>query len=200
MKTNWKTKINGCKVVLVPYQKRHVEKYHQWMKSTQLQELTGSEPLSLDEEYRMQQSWRDDDEKCTFIVLDKAKVEEGLSEEDCMVGDTNLYLQEDNYAEAEIMIAEETCRGKGFGIEAITIMLRYGLETLGIQKFCAKIKFGNVASEKLFAKLGFQEVSRSQVFSETTFDLDLTQVDSTARGRLIALTDHWQIQHYDNPY
>ena len=41
---------------------------------------------------------------------------------------------------------------------------RYGIEYLNIETFSAKIKFGNTASEKLFEKLGFQTVSKSEVF------------------------------------
>ena len=54
MRENWTTRLTGSRVVLVPYRRAHVPKYHEWMKSTQLQELTGSEPLSLEEEYQMQ--------------------------------------------------------------------------------------------------------------------------------------------------
>ena len=32
------------------------------MKSKELQELTASEPLTLEEEYEMQKSWREDDD------------------------------------------------------------------------------------------------------------------------------------------
>ncbi|XP_023329996.1 N-acetyltransferase 9-like [Eurytemora carolleeae] len=176
MRLNWNTKIVGRSLVLVPYQRSHVLKYHQWMKSEELQELTGSEPLSLEDEYEMQTSWKEDKDKCTFIILDKCKLESGLSEEDCMIGDTNLFLSQDvGCAEAEIMIADEGSRGKGFGRQAITLMLRYGIEYLNLEELSAKIKFGNLASENLFKSLGFQEVSRSEVFQETTFLLRVSQ-------------------------
>lgn len=47
----------GEKVILVPYTAAHVPKYHQWMQDPALLNATGSEPLSLDEEYQMQKSW-----------------------------------------------------------------------------------------------------------------------------------------------
>lgn len=37
-------------------------RYHGWMKSPELQQLTASEPLTLEQEYLMQKSWRQDDD------------------------------------------------------------------------------------------------------------------------------------------
>ena len=37
-------------------------RYHGWMQSAELRELTASEPLSLDEEHAMQQTWFTDDD------------------------------------------------------------------------------------------------------------------------------------------
>lgn len=198
MRKNWRTKIVGSKVVLVPYQRKHVDKYHQWMKSEELQELTGSEPLSLEEEYAMQKSWREDEDKCTFIVLDKERLDRGDSEEQCMVGDTNLFLSQEEggakHAEAEIMIASLDARGKGFGLEAIKFMLRYGIEHLSVNQFSAKIKFGNTASEKLFEKLSFQPVSRSEVFQETTLEMVVNQ---EVKNRLRD-TAPWTLEEIEN--
>jgi RimJ/RimL family protein N-acetyltransferase len=63
-----------CCVVLVPYRPQHVERYHRWMLNPDLLSATASEPLTLSEEYTMQQSWYDDDCKCTCIVLSRERL------------------------------------------------------------------------------------------------------------------------------
>ncbi|XP_017391158.1 N-acetyltransferase 9 isoform X3 [Cebus imitator] len=131
MRLNQNTLLLGKKVVLVPYTSEHVPRYHEWMKSEELQHLTASEPLSLEQEYAMQRSWREDADKCTFIVLDAEKwqAQPGATEESCMVGDVNLFLtdlEDPTLGEIEVMIAEPSCRGKGLGTEAVLMMLSYG--------------------------------------------------------------------------
>ncbi|KAI0298774.1 hypothetical protein B0F90DRAFT_1730947 [Multifurca ochricompacta] len=69
MKINAHTAIVGDTVVLVPYRTEHVETYHTWMQNPQLRDLTASEELTLEEEHAMQQSWQEDEDKLTFIVL-----------------------------------------------------------------------------------------------------------------------------------
>lgn len=45
-----------------------------------------------------------------------------------MIGDTNLFFinSDPNCAEIEIMIADKSNQGKGFGREATILMMRYG--------------------------------------------------------------------------
>ncbi|XP_020595202.1 N-acetyltransferase 9-like protein [Phalaenopsis equestris] len=63
--------LEGKKAILVPYMWEHVPKYHEWMKDPALLLATGSEPLTLDQEYDMHLSWTKDPNKHTFIVLDR---------------------------------------------------------------------------------------------------------------------------------
>ena len=53
-----------------------------------------------EDEYKMQETWRDSVDKCTFIVLDKDLLESyALTERDTidsMVGDTNLFISTDD--------------------------------------------------------------------------------------------------------
>ncbi|KAB5527694.1 hypothetical protein DKX38_021541 [Salix brachista] len=105
--------LEGEKVILVPYMEAHVPKYHQWMQDPFLLQATGSEPLSLQDEYTMQLSWTQDPLKRTFIVLDKELIQAGFVHGDphveAMVGDVNIFmndLDDPQMAEIEIMIAE----------------------------------------------------------------------------------------------
>eukprot|EP00123_Amoebidium_parasiticum_P021351 comp6580_c0_seq1/m.2357 comp6580_c0_seq1/g.2357 ORF comp6580_c0_seq1/g.2357 comp6580_c0_seq1/m.2357 type:complete len:196 (-) comp6580_c0_seq1:147-734(-) len=177
MKINERTIIVGQNVVLVPYLKEHVPRYHEWMQSEFLQETTASEPLSIDEEYAMQKSWRDDEDKCTFIVLDRQQYDATNSLVEPMVGDVNLFFNDHDdrtAAEIEIMIAEESARGKGCGKEALQLMMQYGARSLGVTRYVSKIGVANTASTRLFTSLGYVQVSFSEVFQEVTLEKAVT--------------------------
>lgn len=110
MKINTSTSLSSPALLLVPYTVSHVPTYHSWMQDPALQSATASEPLSLDEEYAMQQSWRSDHDKLTFVIclpLEKDSevaagdaiagrtVQGGVDDRaERMVGDINLFLFE----------------------------------------------------------------------------------------------------------
>lgn len=175
MRLNEKIQIVGKRVILVPYEAKHVPKYHTWMQSQELQELTASEPLTLQEEYEMQRSWREDEDKCTFLILCRDTYNKTGNEIESLVGDTNLFLTIDSdtnekVAEAEIMIAESSVRGKGYGWESMLLMIKYAQQNLAINKFEAKIGMDNEKSIKMFEKMQFKEVRRVDVFREITLE------------------------------
>ncbi|XP_074638464.1 alpha/beta-tubulin-N-acetyltransferase 9-like isoform X2 [Acropora palmata] len=176
MKVNGSTILEGERIVLVPYKREHVPRYHEWMQSAELLEQTASERLTLEQEYDMQRSWFQD-------------------ENNCMAGDVNLFLNDNklDIAEIEVMIAEPSCRRNGFGTEALLTMMNYGANHLGIKKYEAKIGCGNKASLTLFQKLGFVETSYSDVFNEWTLQLNVTE---GIQEWLAEATNHVSVHKY----
>ncbi|GMR44556.1 hypothetical protein PMAYCL1PPCAC_14751, partial [Pristionchus mayeri] len=129
----------------------------------------------IHKEYAMQESWRKDEDKLTFIILDKQKYEESEKDEvSSMVGDVNLFIAE-GQAEVEIMIADKEQRKRGFGSEAVQMMLGYALEEYDAElEFTAKIGQDNESSIKLFTdNFGFALGSVSEVFREISYKLHL---------------------------
>ncbi|KIX00349.1 uncharacterized protein Z518_10488 [Rhinocladiella mackenziei CBS 650.93] len=137
MRINEHTWVSTKKVLLAPYSAHHVPKYHEWMKDPEIQEATASEPLTLDEEYAMQRSWRTDADKLTFIICrphDSLKeTRDGRFDLDSMIGDVNLFISttEDGcdtqivIGELELMIAEHGEQNKGYGRAALLAFMNF---------------------------------------------------------------------------
>jgi len=96
-----------------------------------------------------------------------------------MAGDVNLYWNDHddpNTAEIEIMVAEQRSRRKRIATEALTLLMTYAISQLKVTTFRAKIGDDNIPSQNLFKSLGYERVSRSEVFKEVTLEL------STSKG------------------
>ncbi|KAG5983247.1 hypothetical protein E4U55_000471 [Claviceps digitariae] len=156
MRVNQGTAIKAGKVLLVPYEARHVPRYHTWMQDPAIQEATASEPLTLQEEYENQRSWRASPDKLTFIVCEAAPAAcaagsgtiraGGADAEEWMRGDVNLFIYEDELAdpvdvdetrglrgEIDVMIAEKGHWRKGYGraaVEGLLVYVRRNLERI----------------------------------------------------------------------
>lgn len=179
-------------IVLVPYKAVHVKQYHEWMQSPVLQELTASEPLTLEEEYENMTSWRTDEEKLTFIILDSS------ISPNFMTGDVNIYFlhEEDSkrVAEVEVMIAEERSRRKGLATLALRMIMAYVMEHLKIDSFVAKILEGNLPSIALFTKtLKFKEERRVKAFGEVHYRLE---VDEEVTKDLETVRKSWNVSSF----
>ncbi len=154
MRINEDLTIRGQRCVLVPYRREHVETYHRWMQDPHLQQTTESEPLTMEQEYDMQRSWREDEDKCTFIVLDPTlpggppepppavgeaqPLEPEQRSVQLMSGDVNLYFNDPDdraVAEIEVMVAEPRSRRKGIAREALQLMMAFAVARLGVTRF-----------------------------------------------------------------
>lgn len=92
----------------------------------------------------------------------------------CIVGDVNLFFHDPanrGKAEIEIMVAEAEARNRGMATEALSLMMAYGCFVLNVRSYEAKIGCANTPSINLFTKkLGFSEISKSEIFQEITLN------------------------------
>lgn len=172
MRDNLELRVSSDRLSLIPYRVEHVETYHEWMKDPYILEMTASEPLSIEEEYEMQKSWAEDPKKLTFIVV----LVDRSGRDDEMIGDVNLFFNDDENpanAEIDVMIARKSLRGKGYGTDAVLLMLHYAIKRLEVERFYCKINEKNDASLKMFKKLQFTETTYVPAFKEYELELEI---------------------------
>ncbi|CAG1987839.1 unnamed protein product [Fusarium graminearum] len=198
--------ISTSKALLVPYEAHHVRQYHAWMQDPDIQEATASEPMTLEEEYENQQSWRTSSDKLTFIVCapatqDTSLVKSGTADADALMrGDINFFLypfesdDEDDTTdtqgwvtgEVDVMIASPSHRGQGLGQAAVCALLAYIRKHIDgilaeygakeLKGLMVKIKEGNKGSRALFEKLGFVQKGEVNYFGEVLMTIEWDEV------------------------
>lgn len=131
----------------------------------------------------MQQSWHNDQDKLMFIILSKPSGPHQELLTGQMIGDVNLYLtktdqdaQDAPYtrAEVEVMIPNTSFQRQGIASRALRLLFLYALKhlsntptyNLSPDSFFCKIGETNQRSQRLFEKLRFQVVGRSDVWKE----------------------------------
>ena len=205
MRVNFAEQIVTRRLICRPYRAAFVPTYHAWMQDPWLRAQTSSDELTLEEEYAAQRRWVDDDDKLTFIFFEASLVAAAACGAPSaapasarastvgMAGDANLFILDerrtrDEYwggagdgrvAEVMVMVGEPTARRQGFAREAVSALLRYGAERLGIRGFIVKISEENVASIALFSQLGFRHVKKVAAFKEDHFIRDWVAEDFT---------------------
>ena len=107
-----------------------------------------------------------------------------LRDEDLMIGCISLQNIDrlSRNAFMGIFIGEEEYRGKGYGAEAIRLILEYGYKTLNLNNIMLSVHEDNIAGIECYKKIGFKEAGRRRewIFKNGEY-IDVLYMDLLSR-------------------
>lgn len=159
--------IEGEHIQLRGVQEADLEAYYYFLQDDEMGRLTGSEG-----EFTREQTlaWI---KKISVPAEDRVDLMIIVKETDELIGEVVLNeIDPDNRsANIRIGIQGDKYRGKGFGTEAMTQMLRYGFETLKLHRIHLGVYAFNPRAIHVYEKLGFKRdgVERDELYVDGEF-------------------------------
>ena len=144
-------KIEGEKVYLSPMNLEDIEKYVKWMNDFSTTDGLGSS--SKVTTFESERAWlinNMDKKEQQFAIV--------LKETDKLIGNCGFcdinYLHQKG--EVGLFIGEEENRSKGYGTEALSLLVEYGFNYLNLKNIMLKVFSFNKRAIKSYEKIGFK--------------------------------------------
>ena len=146
-------KIVGERLYLSPLNTNDAETYLRWMNETVAQGF-GQYPLVV--------ASRDDLKWLFEPAAGTQRYALVLHDDDLMIGSISIHNIDhlNRNAFLGVFIGEEEQRGKGYGTEAIRLILTYGFNTLNLHNIMLSVNEDNVGAIACYKKVGFREAGR----------------------------------------
>ncbi len=146
-------KIIGERLYLSPVNVDDAETYLRWMNETVAQSFG---------QYSLVVSSKDDLNWLFKPPADMQRYAMVLLDGDIMIGSISIHNIDhlNRNAFLGIFIGEEAHRCKGYGAEAIRLILGYGFNTLNLHNIMLSVNADNVEGVACYKKVGFREVGR----------------------------------------
>ena len=147
-------KLVGERIYLSPRSLEDVEKYTEWMNDFDITDYTGRSHQIMTLEAEKKYIEEKIDAEATFAIVD--------NNEDKLIG--TIGLEDINHfrrtAELGIFIGDKDYREKGYGTEAIRLILDYGFNYLNLNNIKLDLMEFNERALACYKKCGFKEYGR----------------------------------------
>ena len=146
-------KITGERIYLSPMNKDDVEIYTKWLNDQEVAANLGqfTKVISLDSEQKALEDMTSDGYNFAIVKND-----------DTLIGNISLFdvRHVSRNATTGLFIGEKENRGKGYGSEALRLILGYGFTTLNLHNIMLKVFSDNEQAIACYKKVGFTEFGR----------------------------------------
>jgi len=142
--------LQGEKVYLRPVEETDLPSCTRWINDPRVRQfLTTVSPRSLADEQVWLESMRESDSEIVLTIVRR--------EDDLPIGNIGLHRidQVNQYATFGILIGEIHCHQKGYGKEAVQLMLKHAFHALNLRRVKSSVLVPNKASIKLHKGAGF---------------------------------------------
>ena len=147
-------KIKGERIYLSPINKEDVVIYTKWLNDYEVSGNLGN--------YRVLISLNNEEKTLDRMTSEGHNYAMVLNDGDTLIGNISLF-DIDNIsrrATLGLFIGEKEHRGKGYGSEAIRLILDYGFKTLNLHNIMLHVHSDNEMGIACYKKVGFREFGR----------------------------------------
>ena len=148
--------IEGELVALGPLRREHIPLYLRWINDFGTTRTLGvpPRPMTLEQETSWYEQAAVDNDRTMFTIYERAT---GRA-----IGTCGLHEMEltNRRTLVGIMIGEPDARGRGYGTEAMRLLLDYAFTVLGLHNVMLMVFEYNHAGRRCYEKAGFREIGR----------------------------------------
>ncbi|MGL6058442.1 MAG: GNAT family N-acetyltransferase [Culicoidibacterales bacterium] len=142
--------LTGKRVYLRLLEQEDIPKRTEWINDFETNIMFRFDwPISLSKSYQWFNKTMNDDSKMHFVIVD-IKTNDLIG----MVGLLNIDFKSKR-AEVYLTIGNKDYRGKGLSTEVLQILINYSFNILALERLQAHNFTYNIASQKMFEKVGF---------------------------------------------
>ena len=155
-------KLSGERLFLSPMHPEDASAYTKWLNDPAVAVGFGMYQMmiSLPRERKHAEALPDDDHEFAIVLRENALLREGGGERligyICLLGPNYV----DCSAKLSVFIGEEADRGRGYGAEAIRLLLGYAFNTLHLHNIQLHLNSDNERALACYKKVGFREFGR----------------------------------------
>ena len=144
--------LNGERVYLRPLERTDLPLLQQWVNDSKIRELTGEvKPASFASMEAFFEKVQMDSERVWFVIV--------LREGDRVVGEAGLLriFYPWRTTDLSIILGDKTCWAKGYGAEALHLLLEYAFGYLNLHRVAIGVVASNERALRFYKKAGFKQ-------------------------------------------
>jgi RimJ/RimL family protein N-acetyltransferase len=182
--------ITGDQVALGPLRREHLPLYLRWLNdfaTTRMLEVQ-PRPMTLEQEAAWYDAAATSESDYHFTIYERVT---GRPIGNCGLHRVDL---RNRRAEVGILIGEPSARGKGYGAEAMRLLVDFAFTALGLHSVMLWTYEYNTPAQRAYAKVGFREMGRrrearwynGRFWDEIAMDLLAAEFESPVLRALLA--------------